>query len=79
MKADFLAVYHYGMGGVWVIMRAQTEQEISAKYPELMVVNERPAWMTDDLYAKIAEKLLFDIEQEPSGWLLELVHERSKR
>lgn len=79
MKSDFLAAYDYGMGGVWVIMHARTKQEISAKYPELTVADARPTWMTDDLYAKIAEKLWFNIDQEPSGWLLELVKQRSKR
>ena len=78
MKADFLAVYDYGMGGIWVILHARTKQEISAKYPELTVADERPSWMTDDLYAKTAEKRWFDIDQEPTGWLLELVKHRPK-
>jgi hypothetical protein len=54
------------MGGIWVIMRADSEQQITAKYPELAVVAERPAWMTDAIYKKFHASLSFDVNQPPS-------------
>jgi hypothetical protein len=76
---DFLAVYDYGTGGIWVILRALNEQEITAKYPELTVVKDRPAWMTDAVHDKIRENLSFDVDKPPTGWLLTLVQERPSR
>lgn len=76
MKREFLAVYDYGMGGIWVIMRASTDQEITAKYPELSIMNKWPAWMTEAEYAQISQTMLFDIDDPPTGWLQTLVQTR---
>jgi hypothetical protein len=54
------------------------EEEITRTYPELAVVQDRPAWMTDNDYARISEHRSFDIDDEPSGWLATLVEERRK-
>lgn len=32
-KRHFLVAYDYGMGGLWGIMLAKSEDEIKAKYP----------------------------------------------
>ena len=73
---DFLAVHDYGTGGIWVIIHARSEQEIIALYPELAVVKERPAWMTDAIYSTIKERMSFDLDQPPSGWLVDLIQAR---
>lgn len=77
MKKDFLVVYDYGMGGVWSIFRARSKDEIEARYPELQVFDGRPAWMSDVEFAKIAGERVFDIDEEPSGWLCTLVAART--
>ena len=77
-KKPHLAVYDYGTGGIWVIMDARTGDEITKKYPELTVVGTRRAWMTDDQYGRVLENRSFDVDDEPSGWLLTLVEERRR-
>ena len=73
---DFLAVYDYGTGGIWVVMRARSEQDIAAKYPELTVFRDRPSFISDAEYADIKEKMSFDVDEPPRGWLLHLIQER---
>jgi hypothetical protein len=72
-KMPFPVVYDYGTGGVWSIVRARSAAEIMAKYPELRVVDRRPAWMTDDYHRHIASERTFDIDDPPDGWLRTLV------
>lgn len=70
-KKPYLAVYDYGTGGVWVLIDAFNERQVTAVYPQLKVVSERPEWMTDEDYEDILERMRFDLES-PSGWLLNL-------
>ena len=78
MKRRFLALHNYGTGGVWAFIDARTAEEIEVAYPELKVIQQRPAWMTDDICANIASNLTFDIDAPPSGWLAVLVAERER-
>ncbi len=68
-KQAFLAVYGYGSGDVWAIVRSPDKQSIQRKYPILDVLDERPFWMSDAQYARIAELHLYDIDDEPAGVL----------
>ena len=68
-KQPFLTVYDYGGGGVWAIVSSPDKKSIQRKYPILDVFDERPSWMSDDLYAKIAERHVYDIDDEPAGVL----------
>jgi hypothetical protein len=70
-KKLFLTVYDYGMGGIWVVISAHTEKQITVKYPLFTVMSTRPDWMDDAQYLKILENWFFDIDDEPSGWLLD--------
>lgn len=65
-KTDYLVSYDFGKAGVWGIIKARSEEEIKAKYPELEVVKA------------VANHFVFDIDDEPAGWLEELVRDRSK-
>jgi hypothetical protein len=71
-KKEFLVVYDYGTGDLWATMNARAKDEITQRYPMLRVQDARPAWMTDDLYEKIISTSTFDIDHEPSSWLLTL-------
>ena len=44
-KTPFLVVYDYGQGGVWGYVLARSSNQISARFPELTVVDEPPTWM----------------------------------
>jgi hypothetical protein len=71
VKKEYLIVYDYGMGGVWAILAARSEQEICEKYPELKVFDVRPSWMSDAYYNNIRDNS-FDIDVVPTGWLATL-------
>ena len=77
-KKTFLAVYDYGMGGVWVLVDARSPTEITRLYPELEVVTKRPDWMTEAELASLNDSMHFDINEPPKGWLEELVKQRSR-
>lgn len=53
MKQRYLAVYDYGMGGLWGYVLASSPREITDKYPEVTVVGDEPPWMTDERRAKL--------------------------
>jgi len=65
-KIEFLVSYDFGKSGVWGIMKARSIEEIQAKYPELEVVKAVPNYF------------VFDVEDEPVGWLEEMVNDRGK-
>ncbi len=67
-KSSYLAVYDYGMGGVWCLIAARSKDEIAKSYPMLTVVDSRPAWMTDEDFQRIAVSHSYDIDHPP-GWL----------
>lgn len=65
-KIEYVVSYDFGKSGVWGIMKARSAEEISAKYPELEVVKAVPNYF------------VFDVDDEPVGWLEEMVRGRSK-
>jgi hypothetical protein len=76
-RREFLVAYDYGMGGLWAIVVAESAEEISVKYPELVIVAERPKWMDDSRYAKLrAEPLTLDSPAE--GILKVVMADRAK-
>ena len=72
MKSEYLVAYDYGMGGLWAYVRAESEAEILAAFPELQVVDERPHWM-DDKRAATLDRLDLDA---PTGLLAILLSGR---
>ena len=72
MKNKYLIVHDYGMGGVWGIISARSEQEIRQKYPSVKIMETRPTWMTNAEYSQILSKNSFDIDDAPHGWLAKL-------
>lgn len=78
-KQPHLVVYDYGSGGVWAVILSSDKGQIAAKYPLLQVVDQRPAWMTEDEYRKILATLAFDVDAEPHGWLLSVIAEQKSR
>jgi hypothetical protein len=68
-KRPFLVVYDYGMGGLWGVVDALAEAQITAKCPERMIVGERPTWMSPERFQRLCERRRYDIEDEPRGIL----------
>jgi hypothetical protein len=74
---EFLVAYDYGMGGLWAILMAPSQEAIAAKYPELAVAPERPNWMDDQRYEDLRGEPLW-LDDPPSGILDALVADRRK-
>jgi hypothetical protein len=78
MRARYLVVHDYGMGGLWGYALADSADQIKARFPELDVLDERPAWMRqemdDDLRAREE-----DIDSPDSGILSVILEARASR
>ncbi len=75
MDSEYLVVYDYGMGGLWGVLLAPSEVAIKAKYPELRIASERPAWMTEEAFQRLREQPLW-LDAEPEGMLQAVVSDR---
>ncbi len=72
----FLTCYDYGSGGVWLLLDAPTIDAARLAYPEFIVFETRPDWMTDEEefeFRSDCERLSYrwNIKEPPSGWLKE--------
>jgi len=77
-KSEFLVCYDYGMGGLWGIFLARTADEITGKYPELVIVEEWPKWMTEADYADLRDRQIHEVDEVPWGILNALLADRDK-
>lgn len=72
----FLTCYDYGTGGVWLLLDAPTFDAARLAYPEFIVFETRPEWMTDEEeleFRSDCERIGYrwDINEPPTGWLKE--------
>ena len=83
IRAPYIACYDYGQGGVWLLLDAESPEQINLKYPSLTVFTERPTWMSKD------QEVIFRAEREnqgfrwnvqlpPTGWLVTLAREQGE-
>lgn len=77
-KTLFLIAYDYSTGGLWGAMRARSEAEILARYPELAVVHDRPRWMSEEHLRRIFEERVYDVDGPPWGLLNALLADRER-
>jgi hypothetical protein len=63
---EFLVVYDYGGDGLWALMEAPSDEQLLSRYPELDIVPERPAWLTDERFADLERHTL---DETPWGML----------
>ena len=77
-KREFLVAYDYGMGGLWGIVNAQNAEEIKALYPELVIVESPPAWMTAARLQRLRDEECHDIDGAPWGILNALLADRAR-
>ena len=75
---EFLVVYDYGTGGVWGFATATSPEEVESLSPELKVIHERPAWMTDETEARARAVSSFVVGNEITypDWLRGLIERR---
>ena len=67
---EYLVLYDYGTGGLWAVLHAQAENKILEKFPNLKIFYDKPVWMNNDEYLKIASETGFSINSIPKEhWL----------
>lgn len=75
---EFLVCYDYGMGGLWAVLIAPSEDAITSKYPELSVADSQPIWMTDEEVARLRSEPIWLDEDPPTGILVALLADRDR-
>jgi hypothetical protein len=76
MKRLYLVLYDYGTGGVWSYLRAESPEQIRAKFRDLTVYDRPPAWMSEVEQRDIEARSTYDVDSaekddpEFFGWLL---------
>jgi hypothetical protein len=63
-KRPFLVAYDYGMGGLWAFMLAESPDDITRRFPTLVIVTERPSWMDDGEEDNLRSTMTVDIDDE---------------
>ena len=71
-KNEYFALYDYGQGGLWVILAADSPEQIRAKYPMLQVYEGEPPTLDSAAIAAIRQAGTQDIDDAPHGWLMDL-------
>src|SRR5260370_4154646 len=74
---EFLAVYDYGTGGVWVYLLADSAAQIHERYPELRVVSDRPDWLTGEEDRRLRERMTIGIDDTQNKFLAALLQQRT--
>ncbi len=69
-----MAVYDYGMGGIWLKIAARSPEEIVERYPQLTVfeAGQRPNWMTEAQEGEFVGSMHFDLDAHEDPWLASL-------
>jgi hypothetical protein len=71
---EFLVMYDYSTGAVWGLAHAADEAQIRRYFPQLEIVDERPAWMDAQRFEKlraVSEFTVSDPDTYPE-WLTAL-------
>jgi hypothetical protein len=71
-KGEYFALYDYGQGGLWVIIAANSAEQIRARYPMLQVFEGEPPTLDSAAIAAIRQAGTQDIDDVPRGWLTDL-------
>jgi hypothetical protein len=66
------------MGGVWAYILAESAEEITREYPELVVYGEPPDFLTPVALERIKATLTIDIDDRDNPFLAALIKERQK-
>ncbi len=71
-RKEFFALYDYGQGGLWVVIRADSVAQIRNRYPQLDVFEGVPPMLDDATVEVIRRANVQDIDEPPTGWLADL-------
>jgi hypothetical protein len=68
----FFALYDYGKGGLWVMISAESAEQIRDKYPMLRVFDGEPPMLDSTAIEALHRAGVQRIEDAPIGWLADL-------
>jgi hypothetical protein len=71
-RHEYFALYDYRQGGLWVILWADSAEQIRRKYPALEVFEGRPPMLDDATVSAIRRAGVRDIDSPPDEWLADL-------
>jgi hypothetical protein len=71
-KQLYWCLYEYGTGELLLRLRARSAEEITAKYPQLAVLDDDPPWFEPEEASDPDRFPEYDIDAEPEGALKEL-------
>jgi hypothetical protein len=71
-EKEFLILHDYGQGGLWHYIRAESRDQILAKYSDLVVYEQAPDFLKDRDLERIRDLGIWDIDDAPSDWLAAL-------
>lgn len=83
-EKSYLAFYDYGEGGIWFLLVAESLVQAQQAYPELLVLEERPDWMSETMeieYRRSIEKMgwRWKVDEPPTGLLADCVDEARQK
>lgn len=76
VRKKYLTTYDYGTGSVWCYIYAESEKQITSRYPELKIVKKEPAWFTKEYSDRIEQKMAIDIDDDKNSFLTAIVNSR---
>jgi len=78
MKHPYLVLYDYGQGGVWAYILAESKAQIRNTFPDLVVHDEPPKWMSAEELDSIRKKMTIDIADDHSRFLSRLLRKEER-
>lgn len=73
VRQEFLVAFDYGQGGLWAFMTADSEDQIRARYPGLVIVTDRPDWLHGELERRLRETASLDVDDESDPFIRALI------
>lgn len=67
--SHFFALYDYGQGGLWVVIAAESADQIRDKYPTLRVFDGIPPMLDSAGIEAVRRAGVQHIDDVPTGWL----------
>jgi hypothetical protein len=66
---EFFALLDYGQGGLWVVIAAESSDQIRDKYPTLRVFDGVPPMLDSAAIEAVRRAGVQHIDDVPTGWL----------
>ncbi|WP_341910167.1 hypothetical protein [Ferrovibrio terrae] len=69
---SFLVAYDFGTGGLWAILNAESKDQITKRFPDLTILEQRPDSMSETDYGRITAQETYALSGPLPQWLADL-------